>query len=140
MFPEKWNVFRLLRRNNELKINYFLTNIWHNNWRSIIDVVENLGLLGEKCVLVDAHRNIYFVKQSNFDPPWSKVPLTLNIPRRGRPLWFSSEVSAKIILNYFFLCQNRQKMGFSNLSVLKKGLLFQDWVFKLGTLSPRSPG
>ena len=75
------------------------------------------------------HRNIYFVKQSNFDPPWSKVPLTLNIPRRGRPLWFSSEVSAKIILNYFFLCQNRQKMGFSNLSVLKKGLLFQDWVF-----------
>jgi hypothetical protein len=35
--------FRLLRRNNKLKINSFLTNIWRNNWRSIIDVVENLG-------------------------------------------------------------------------------------------------
>ena len=39
-----WNIyFRLLRRNYKLKINNFLTNIWHNNWRSIIDVVENLG-------------------------------------------------------------------------------------------------
>ena len=28
--------FRLLRRNNELKINNFLTNIWHDNWRFII--------------------------------------------------------------------------------------------------------
>ena len=25
--------FRLLRRNNKLKINNFLTNIWRNNWR-----------------------------------------------------------------------------------------------------------
>ena len=24
--------FRLLRRNNKLKINNFLTNIWHDNW------------------------------------------------------------------------------------------------------------
>ena len=29
-----WNIyFKLLRRNNKLKINNFLTNIWRNNWR-----------------------------------------------------------------------------------------------------------
>ena len=28
--------------------------------------------------------------------------------------------------------QNRLKMGFSNLSVPKKGLLIQDWLFRLG--------
>jgi hypothetical protein len=36
--------FRLLRRNSELKINNVLMNFHvHNNWRSIIDVVENLS-------------------------------------------------------------------------------------------------
>ena len=29
-----WNIyFRFLRRNNKLKINNFLTNIWRDNWR-----------------------------------------------------------------------------------------------------------
>ena len=35
-----------------------------------------------------------------------------------------------LALNYTFLDQNRLKLGFSNLSVLQKGL--QDWVFILG--------
>ena len=34
--------FRLLRRNNKLEINNFLTNIWRYNWRSVFDVVKGL--------------------------------------------------------------------------------------------------
>ena len=40
-----------------------------------------------------------------------------------------------LALNYTFLCQNRLKMGFSNLNLLQKaaeGCLMQDWVFRLG--------
>ena len=36
-----------------------------------------------------------------------------------------------LALNYTFLGHNRLKMGFSKVSVLKKGLLMQDVVFKL---------
>ena len=33
LMQRKGQYFRLLRRNNELKINNFLTNIWRDNWR-----------------------------------------------------------------------------------------------------------
>jgi hypothetical protein len=42
-----WNIyFRLLRRNNELKINNLWQKFWHNNWQSIIDVVETSAFVG----------------------------------------------------------------------------------------------
>ena len=35
---------------------------------------------------------------------------------------------------YTFLVEIRLEMGFSNLNVLQKGPLLQDWVFRMGSI------
>ena len=42
-FYFRYMYFRLMRRNNKIKINNYLMNNWRNNWRSVIDTLENLS-------------------------------------------------------------------------------------------------
>ena len=44
-------------------------------------------------------------------------------------------INVNFSFRLYFMCQNRLKMGFSNLSVLQKGLLIQDWLFRLGRIA-----
>ena len=112
--------FRLLRRNNKLKINNFLMNIWRDNWRFSIWRRKRTQLMVEIEYSCDGH---------NLSPGWD-IGLT-NLPKSGAP-WSSRSLSLRQLCTYFsWAWLARNNLG----SASAKTMLAYDMIADLKSLS-----